>query len=426
MTKKRMDGLVMTLVAVTSAIGPLSGCASFPLTWRNPRFDSPLPPEPTAAIESADPPRRDVRAAVEEVLERTKDYDFSNSDSNSIPTTTPVTERALASRGPESPPRSSIGAEARDETLWSFQISEHLPAVHNQAFTNTQVVLRDTSPAGPVPALPVIQSVSIRSIPQPDLTTADPITTKTTNEPLDMRAVEELDLVDRIISMLKTRAARSNDFDNEWRLRLVQLAFQRDAEAVEVSPDISQEARSLLTALIRAAVAVRRAVRNPLLIGEEALAGVNELREVLTRRADPVVTAVAFCRKVVTFGVYEEMAAVDFVAGRTTQTIVYSEIRNFQSDRTDDGKFRTRLATRLEVLTADGQSVWQHEEPEIADLCRRRRTDFFIAQRIALPPTLPAGDYVLKVMVEDKLSGRVSETSRPFVISSAISLAKGR
>ncbi len=233
-------------------------------------------------------------------------------------------------------------------------------------------------------------------------------------------------MVDRIISTLKTRAAGSNDFESEWRLRLVQLAFQPDAEAAEVSPDISQEARSLLTALIRAAVAVRRAMRNPLLVGEEALAGVNELREVLTRRADPVVTAVAFCRKVVTFGVYEEMAAGDFVAGRTIQTIVYSEIRNFQSDRTDDGKFRTRLATRLEVLTADGQSVWQHEEPEIADFCRRRRTDFFIAQRIALPPTLPAGDYVLKVMVEDKRSGRVSETSTPFVISSAISLAKGR
>ncbi len=98
MKKKRMDGLVMTLVAVTSAIGPLFGCASFPLTWRNTRFDPPLPPELTAAIESADPPRREVLAAVEEFLARTKNYEFSNADSNLIPTTTLVTERALASR----------------------------------------------------------------------------------------------------------------------------------------------------------------------------------------------------------------------------------------------------------------------------------------------------------------------------------------
>ena len=97
----------------------------------------------------------------------------------------------------------------------------------------------------------------------------------------------------------------------------------------------------------------------------------------------------AFCRKVVTFGVYEEMAPESFVAGRGIRTIAYTEIRDFRSERNEDGQYLTRLATRLEVLTADGRSVWGHEESDIVDLCRRRRTDFFIAQRVALPPTLP-------------------------------------
>jgi hypothetical protein len=232
--------------------------------------------------------------------------------------------------------------------------------------------------------------------------------------------------IDQVISNLKTRAAKTSDFDTEWRLRLIQLAFHRDAEAMKVSRSLAPQTQSLLGALVRTAVAVRRAVRDPLLVGERELNRVKELQELLARRIDLVVTSVALCRKVVTFGVYEELADEALVAGRTTWAIVYSEIRNFQVEQTDDGEYRTHLATRLEVLTEAGRSVWQHQEPDIADLCRQRRTDFFIAQRIELPPTLPAGNYVLKVMVEDKLSGKAGETSYPFALNSAMAVSMGR
>jgi hypothetical protein len=119
------------------------------------------------------------------------------------------------------------------------------------------------------------------------------------------------------------------------------------------------------------------------------------------------------------------MPETDFVAGRTLRTIVYSEIANFGSELTEDGHYRTQLATRLEILTADGRSVWDREEPEIVDLCRRRRNDFFIAQRVTLPPTLPADDYVLKVLVEDRLTGKVDEVAHRFAIRSALSAARG-
>ncbi len=46
--------------------------------------------------------------------------------------------------------------------------------------------------------------------------------------------------------------------------------------------------------------------------------------------------------------------------------------------------------------------------------------------RIKLPPTLPAGNYVMKLLVEDLLSGRADEASRPLVISSALSMANSR
>jgi hypothetical protein len=160
--------------------------------------------------------------------------------------------------------------------------------------------------------------------------------------------------------------------------------------------------------------------------GEDAVSRAEELVHALADRADPIVPTVALCRKVVTFGSYDEMTEEEFVAGRTTQTILYCEVRNFRSEKTSDGLHRTVLGTRLEILTSNGQSVWQHEEPEIVDLCRRRRTDFFIAQRITLPPTLSPNDYVLKVLVEDKLSGKANEATHPFTIGLPTSIAASR
>jgi hypothetical protein len=111
------------------------------------------------------------------------------------------------------------------------------------------------------------------------------------------------------------------------------------------------------------------------------------------------------------------MSDEDFVAGRSNPTIVYSEIRNLRSEPVEGSQYRTLLGTRIEILTADGDSVWQHVEPEIVDLCRRRRNDFFIAQRIVLPSTLPPGEFVLKVLVEDRLSGKADEATHRFTVN---------
>jgi len=170
---------------------------------------------------------------------------------------------------------------------------------------------------------------------------------------------------------------------------------------------------------------VRKVARDPQLAGQEALDTVDELQSALADRVDPEIATIALCRNVTTFGVYDEMESDEFVAGRTLRTIVYSEIENLSAEQTAEGDFRTLLATRLEVLTADGRSVWQHEEPEIEDVCRRRRADFFIAQRISLPPVLGEGDYVLKAFVEDKLSGKANESIYQFHVYSPTSIARG-
>jgi len=69
--------------------------------------------------------------------------------------------------------------------------------------------------------------------------------------------------------------------------------------------------------------------------------------------------------------------------------------------------------------------LWTHEEPEIVDDCRRRRRDFFIAQRVALPANLPAGELVLKVLVTDKQSGKAQESTLPITMSGSSVATRG-
>jgi hypothetical protein len=372
------------------------------------------------------PARQEALAAVEDFLSRTQDYRLTPPGK---PASTAVPSAAGSPAGggvgnahpiPGAPPATI--ATAPSQTGLSTGSPTH---ARDAAFANTQVSISESGPGGtPVP-VPAVESVTIRWKQPEAETPATPARTNATNAPLDMPTAAAATTLERIVPALQQQLEADKDFAAEWRLRMVQLALDRDSDASLVSPNLPEDSRALLTAVVGTAAAARNLIRNPMLTGEEALQQVDGLRHFLSNKADPVVSVIALCRKVVTFGSYEEMASEDFVAGRPIQTIVYSEIRNLKAAKSEEGVFDTRLSTRLEALTADGKSVWQREEPEIVDHCRRRRTDFFIAQRITLPPTLPAGEYVLKVLVEDKISEKVGEASRTFTVHSPVSVAKG-
>jgi len=351
--------------------------------------------------------------AIAEFLERTKEYQA------------PVAELASAAgsraASVESGTKPGKGPE-KDAIAATPDGVDRLPP--DQVFANTQVTLEEASRnAAPRPATPIVRSVSIRSTRPADVISGSPARASTTNQALDM-AIDESPSVDKLVAILKGKAETATDFDTQWQLRMVQLAAQRDADAAAPSLSLSPDTQRILGALVPVISAGRAAARNPSMISEDAVARVDKLRRALTDGMDPVVSSVSLCRRVITFGVYDEMTGDDFVAGRTLNTIVYCEVSNLRSEPTDDGHHRAVLGTRIEVFTPTGQSVWLREEPEVLDVCRRPRTDFFLAQRVSLPAALPPGDYVLKVTVEDKLSGRANEGSHAIALTAPSSVAK--
>lgn len=395
-----------------------TGCATFrPLsvTGAPPTAeDPPVQPAPEPSPAETD---QAALAAVQDFLERTEAYDVAAlkapQDSHA------PQERNLDRRPAPQDPRT---AEARPAHIRSDDAGA-TPGVPDGTKKAELTQSSSVAPPASTLALPVVRSVTIREPAEPEEPTGEAPQASATNEAMEMRISPPTSQVDQILADLSVRCADEPDFESEWRLRLIQLALGHDAQAAEVSTHLGQEPRTLLRALIQTATAVRQAALDPWQGGHVALERVEELRRLLVGSVDPAVTSVALCSKVVTFGVYEEMADERFVAGQAVPTIVYSQIENTQSELSEDGRYVTRLGTRLELLTAEGQSVWQHEEPEIVDTCRQKRRDFFLAQRITLPATIPAGEYVLKVFVEDKLSGRAGEAAYPLVVQSALTIA---
>lgn len=352
-------------------------------------------------------PDQSALAVVAEFLERTKDYDLASTETNSthIPEPRPSwqegADRSNFNRRPAYVTRQAHAPTTND---LSPQVGSRT------AFANSQVTLTAKPIVHAGPALPRIEKVSIRSNSHAMVAATRTEETNAMNGSMIVDPVETGDIAERFLEEIERQAEAQKSFASEWALRLSLLALGRHVPVTESGKSLSQDGSEILESFVRVAEAVRGAASNPLLPGEDAIRRTDELRKVLADRADPIVTQIALCKKVATFGVYDELDTSEIVVGRGLQTIVYSEVRNLRAERTEDGRFRTLVSTRLELLTAAGESLWHHEVPDIVDICRRRRTDFFIAQRVNLPPFQQEGEYILKVLVEDKNSGKASET----------------
>ncbi|MCH7700565.1 MAG: hypothetical protein IID37_02645 [Planctomycetes bacterium] len=270
--------------------------------------------------------------------------------------------------------------------------------------------------------LPTVLAVFIESAAEmPD--GADSMATGTANMALEAAAASKGLPIDDYVKWLEARVAKSpQDIDARWRLAFQQLALGRSRNVVEAIAGADEATAERMQQVFDLIAALRHAAEDPANGSTKALATLDVLRLRLADQADLRVPTVEFCTRVAAFGVYDALPDAQLLPFQSNRVIVYLEVDNFSSRHIEDQPWRTVLASRMEVLTADGQSLWTHSEPEIEDLSQRRRRDFFLAQLITLPPSLGPGNYVFKVSVEDVQAAKVAEAVRPFTIRERSSL----
>jgi len=278
---------------------------------------------------------------------------------------------------------------------------------------------RRAGPQAPESAsLPVVESVFVQAPGAGGRTSESGRPTSTTNSPLSAadQSPRNLSVAELATALERQLGEHPRDLAARWQLGMLRLALGEHDAARELASTAAGDEADVLGKLMDTIVATRGALENPVSGADGAFTAAKELYVTLEERSDLQIPEVAFCTRVQTFGVYDEMPGDALRAHRPNRVIVYIELANFASQQEANGRYRTELAGELEVLTQGGQRVWRHEEPDIVDESRQRRQDFFLAQMVTLPPTLSEGEYVLKVSIQDALSGKSTQALHPFTI----------
>lgn len=395
----------------------VAGCADMQTWW-----DDTFGPKKPAPTRTADAP------------EERKGVEIARED-GSPPT---EAETKPAASGEESPedieerirkyvqqfPEENAGANTTATPSEPATASTNTGAPDTVAPANTSPVTtadrtRTEPPGNEPPAPPVLRSVSVdESIsPQPasvEPASADPNVNREARIPAQ---VQETGLQAQIAELERRVAEQPNDAELQMRLRMLYLATGQDEKASAPVSGVSKEMADMLAGLMDVVQASRNAAKHPDTQADALLDAIDSYRDQIKRHADLRVPNVALCIAADSFGVYKPYPPEQLVAGsEKLDVVVYCEIANFASQKTPEGNFRTRLASQVEVLDADGRSVATLSRKQFEDLSRNQREDFFLGEVVKLPSSLDPGEYTLRVMIEDRGSGRFSSGSTRFTL----------
>ncbi|MCG3129423.1 MAG: hypothetical protein FLDDKLPJ_00150 [Phycisphaerae bacterium] len=385
-------------------------------SWQDTDAPAEAAPDETAIVQT------DIDEFLEE-LRRAQPSSGAGSTSSDVP---PATQQAPVARTADARPidgddRVSSKTDGANAAV-SIDADAPGPAIEAAAELSGDSAVSTES----APALPVIKVVRVARGAGPTASDAgsSPAPAEVSNQPVDASPPAARLSISEYLEQLGSEECELSPVERAWRGSLIGLALGDAGRAADLSAELAPNQRELLTVAADAISAARRAMLDPATGANAALAAAQQLQEILSPLADLSMPTTALCRRVLTFGVYEAMPADQFVAGRVNHTILYCEVRNFAS-QPEEGVYVSRFESRVELLTADGRSVWEQPPANIEDRCTRRRSDFFIAHRLTLPPTIPAGEYVLKVELHDKLAGKMNESATPLTLLGGLSLTRG-
>ena len=219
---------------------------------------------------------------------------------------------------------------------------------------------------------------------------------------------------------LSKLAARARDYPRDVAAQLDYqlLQFLRDESVPELAPlaALPTEDRELLTALVDGLANFRNGLRAEAnMLQSRKVSPLLEMGDRLRSQGELTLPVAALCSRVDRFGVYEPMEPAQFKAGAANEAILYCEVANFSAQLGANRMWETRLKHESVLYSETGLAVWQDKADDVTDLSRNRRHDFYVVERLRVPP-MPVGRYLLKVTVTDLQVNRVAEVTVPIEV----------
>jgi len=273
-------------------------------------------------------------------------------------------------------------------------------------------------PDRPVGSAPTVVAVEVRPSEGSEIVSQPAEPVGRSNLPLEAGEQDTgLDLGRMIETIKEQLAGRPNDAEKQLMLRVLYLLEGRQDLARSVAEGTNAELQQTLEVLVEAMIGAAGSAGESTGEADRALQAIDDFRRALRSRVALRIPTLTFCRRVVSFGVYDRIDPPAFEAGREHAVVLYCEVENFRSRVTPDGQFETLLTFRTQIFSPAGEPVYTEPEQRVRDLCRNRRNDFFIRQQLRLPATLLPGRHVVKTAITDVLGGKRAEARLVFRIT---------
>jgi hypothetical protein len=269
-------------------------------------------------------------------------------------------------------------------------------------------IAKPAAAAAPEPEAPRVGSIHVRGVRGCEIETPPQTTAGQTgvnaavtahNTPTSLRA-----FLDQMVP------EEDENFRSQLDRRLLWVVAGDYVQARTPLSLVTDEQQALAARFVEALIAIREAHLGDLATGATTAADeLARLQESLRTLGDLSIPALEVCSAVRGFGQYDVIRPRRFLAGAGSEFVLYCEVRDFASEKRDDGLFYTVFDMTTTVLNRAGDTVLEIQDAEITDACRNRRSDCFIPRLIRLPESLSPGQYVAKVSVADKLGRKVAE-----------------
>jgi len=316
-------------------------------------------------------------------------------------------------------PASSLDAANDADTRPKFVDNDQLAVRTNN--TRPQNTTTPTNTNNAPGGAPKISSVTVESpsaaVGNTNTNTVTPRNNINTNNSTTTKdpAIEAQRL--EIEEQLAKVAADPTNIQALFKLRMLYLLSGRETDAFAPIDGIPTATQDIVLAQLRSFDAARTvSINDPATSANAQLEAMRNLQEKLREQADLQVPKVVLCTEIVAFGKYTPFKSTDFEAGYDHDVVLYVEVDNFKSEQTAGGQYRTKFAARVSMLSKDGEQLSTFvEEPNIEDINRRPRRDFFMSfGPFTIPGVFPAGEYVIKVQVDDLLANKTNSNKTSF------------
>lgn len=204
------------------------------------------------------------------------------------------------------------------------------------------------------------------------------------------------------------------DRPEEWRrrqtdLRMLYLISGRSAESVRIIESLPAEEQEFWQAMMMAVNHYRKAEGTDIR-AVQISETVHQLRAA-ARHLQPLATLelyrLQFCSRIDGFGNITAFPTSDFEPGQ--RLLLYAGIRNFRSEMTAEGRYRTEFAAEIEFRREeDGEVLETIRLPEIPDECDEERTDYFQSFELTAPAL--EGAYFVRIQLKDQLTLQTAES----------------